>query len=181
MIVLWVKLSKSPEFVFSHTKPTSAVLSKMRFSPLNSQRNNPHILGDSSTCTGRLLACPVLKISYSLVLVTTQNEHPKKADAIGGGTNDCSVSLDMARIHLPYNPWLSKQGRRNRLEDHAGSRTPYLHTCSHPPPLEIKFTATVSGHKKVNNNDGVATMYGTKHMARTCPSPLFCPSPFIST
>lgn len=24
-------------------------------------------------------------------------------------------------------------------------------------------------------------MYGTKHMARTCPSPLLCPSPFHST
>lgn len=150
MIVLWVKLSKSPEFVFSHTKPTSAVLSKMRLSPLNSQRNNPHILGDSSTCTGRLLACPVLKIPCSLVLVTTQNEHSKKAGAIWGGgeANDCDVSLDMARAHLPYNPWLSKWGRRNRLQDHAGSGTPYLHTCSHPPPLEKKFTATVSQHKK---------------------------------
>lgn len=145
MTVLGVKLSKPPEFVFLHTKPTSAVLSKMRFNPINSQRNNPHILGDSSTCTERLLACPVLKIPCSLVLGTTQNEHPKKAD--------CGVSLDMARIHLPYNSWLSKQGRRNRLQDHAGSGTPYLHTCSHPPPLEIKFTATVTQYKEANNNN----------------------------
>lgn len=132
---------------------------------------------------GRLLACPVLKIPCSLVLGTTQNEHPKKADTIGGGrgANDYGVFLDMARIHLPYNPWLSKQRKRNRLEDHAGSGTPYLHTCSHLPPLEIAFTATVRQYKEANNNDGVARMYGTKHMARTCPSPLLCPSPFIST
>lgn len=145
-----MKLSKSPEFVFSHTKPTSAVLSKMRFSPPNSQRNNPHILGDSSTCTERLLACPVLKIPCSLVLVTTQNEHRKKAHAIWGGgeANGCDVSLDTARAHLPYNPWLSKRGRRNRLQDHVGSGTPYLYTCSHPPPLEKNSLQLLASTKK---------------------------------